>query len=173
MKHTASFGQDVNSANASFNVETVKGEMELLDAALARDGGSKSVYIQTWPGLYFHPQEYPPGGEPTPTNNEEWREALRRHFSFAFAYYLSVAEVNAYWMYSGIWYDADQGYLPCNDDPSSCPAPQEWYPDLLKPLGAPLGKRTEVSPYVFEREFEHAKVHLDLNRPNASIVTFH
>ena len=49
---------------------------------------------------------------------------------------------------------------------------QEWYPDLKKPLGKPLGPRVETSPYVWDRQFEHASVHLDLNRPNASKVVF-
>jgi len=54
----------------------------------------------------------------------------------------------------------------------SCAAPPEWYADLDKPLGAPLGPRKLVAPYVWVRKFEHASVRLDLNTPNASAVTF-
>ena len=43
------------------------------------------------------------GGEPTPQNNAEWRAALRAHFAFAHALFLTVAEVNTYWFYGGYW----------------------------------------------------------------------
>ena len=36
--------------------------------------------------------------EPTPQSNTEWRAALRRHFGFAQALFLSIAEPNMYWM---------------------------------------------------------------------------
>ena len=70
------------------------------------DGGSKTVFVQTWPGMYtatgFTPRgkvpahvypAYPayPGCkdcEPTPQSNAEWRDALRRHFGFAQALFL-------------------------------------------------------------------------------------
>lgn len=74
--------------------------------------------------------------------------------------------------YRRYWYPSTTGIVACPEDPTSCPAPPEWYPDLTRSLGAPLGPRTLVSPYVWSREFEHATVHLDLNRPNASAVTF-
>jgi hypothetical protein len=43
------------------------------------------------------------GGEPTPQSNDEWRVALREHFTFAHALFLSIAEANMYWMYAGYW----------------------------------------------------------------------
>ena len=36
-------------------------------------------------------------------------------------------------------YQLSTGYVPCPDDPASCACPDDWYPDLLKPTGAPLG----------------------------------
>lgn len=69
------------------------------------------MFVQTWPGLYtstaFTPRGktpahvYPayPGCkdcEPTPQSNDEWRAALRRHFGFAQALFLSIAEPNMY-----------------------------------------------------------------------------
>lgn len=84
--------------------------------AASLNNGSKAIFVQTWPGLYtstdFYPRGnmpakvYPPvanGGEPTPQNNMEWRDALRRHFTFAHALFLSIAEANMYWMYAGVW----------------------------------------------------------------------
>jgi hypothetical protein len=75
-------------------------------------------------------------------------------------------------MYAGYWYSSNTGYIACPDDLDSCAAPSEWYPDLNKPLGKPLGERKPVGAYIWTREFEHATVHLDLNQPNASRVTF-
>jgi hypothetical protein len=69
-------------------------------------------------------------------------------------------------------YPSTTGIVACPEDPESCPSPPEWYPDLDKPLGAPMGQRVEVAPYVWTREFEHATVHLNLNRPNESKVLF-
>ena len=109
-EHTAAF-ECVNRLNNSFNMETVAQDLEALIAAAKFDGGSKTVFVQTWPGMYtatgFTPRGstpahvYPsyPGCrdcEPTPQNNDQWRDALRRHFSFAQALFLSIAEPNMY-----------------------------------------------------------------------------
>ena len=134
-EHTAAF-ESVNGANASFNVETVKQNLEAIDRAAAFANGSRTVFIQTWPGLYSGVQKYPPvsaGGEPTPTNNDEWRNALRSHFPLAQAVFLSVAEENVFWFYGGTWYTADTGYIACPEDPSSCPAPPEWCVSCVSP----------------------------------------
>ncbi len=174
-EHTAAF-ESVNRNNASLNVETVKTDMEVIDAALRRDNGSKLVFVQTWPGLYAGVQSYSPvanGGEPTPTTIAGWRNALRSHFAFAQALFLSVAEPNAFWFYGATWYESHTGYIDCPEDRTTCPTPPEWYPDLQKPLGPPLGPRVEVSPYVWRREFAHASVLLDLNMPNRSSTTYH
>ena len=183
-EHTAVF-ELVNSKNASLKVDDTSQNLDAILAAAKMDNGSKTVFIQSWPGLYantnFRPSSkgpasvYPPvanGGEPTPQNNEEWRAALRSHFAFAHALFLSIATPNTYWFYGAVWYSTEDGYLPCPENLNRCPAPPEWYPDLEKPLGAPLGDRKLIAPYVWEREFEHAKVHVDLNQCNNSKVTF-
>ena len=180
-EHTAVF-EAVNRNNASLNVQEVVDNMVAIEAAAAYNDSSKVVFVSTWPGLYAGigkgvGPEYSPvanGGEVTPnvTDADGWRNALRRHFGFAHALFLSMATPNMYWFYGGVWYSGSQGYVPCPDGDRPCYAPPEWYPDLKKPLGAPKGTRKEVAPYVFERQFEHALVHLDLNQPNASKVTF-
>lgn len=104
----------VNSANASFNVETVSRDLDTILAAAHMANGSKMVFVQTWPGLYTNTQftpsakgpakVYPPvanGGAPSPQNNAEWRDALRANFGFAHALFLSIAEANTYWFYGG------------------------------------------------------------------------
>ncbi len=173
-EHTAVF-ESVNKANASLNVALVSQDLDAMENAIKMENGSKTLFIQTWPGLYSGVMEYPPvanGGEPTPTNNEEWRNALRSHYFFAQALVLSIAEANVYWFYGATWYSARGGYLACPENLDSCPAPPEWYPDLKKPLGAPLGPRVETSPYVWTREFEHASVYLNFNEWNTSKVIF-
>ena len=178
-EHTAVF-ECVNRSNASFKVDTVVRDLDAIVAAAALDNGSKSVYMQTWPGMYVSTgfmdgTVFPPvanGGEKSPTNNAEWREALRSHFEFAHALYLSVAQPNIWWMYGGYWYATNTGYIACPENPDSCPTPPERYPALDKPLGPPKGERRLVAPYVWTREFEHASIRLDLNQPNASKVTF-
>ena len=109
-EHTAAF-ECINSRNNSFNMETVAQDLDALIAAAKFDGGSKAVFVQTWPGMYtatgFTPRGetpahvYPsyPGCqdcEPTPQSMDEWRAALRRHFGFAQALFLSIAEPNMY-----------------------------------------------------------------------------
>jgi len=106
-EHTAVF-ESVNTANASLNVETVSVNLDVMLEAAQLDNSSKLVFMQTWPGLYvqtsFNPtstspaEVYPPGGEPTPQSMAEWRDALKSHFTFAHALYLSIAEPNIYWM---------------------------------------------------------------------------
>jgi hypothetical protein len=115
-EHTAVF-EDVSTFNASLKVETVSRNLDAVVAASQAHNGSKAVFLQTWPGLYsstdFYPSGqkpanvYPTGGEPTPQDNQEWRESLRKHFTFAHAIFLSVAEANTYWyflLYCIHWY---------------------------------------------------------------------
>lgn len=186
-EHTAVF-ECVNARNNSFNVETVAQDLQALVDAAHLDGGSKTVFVQTWPGMYtstaFTPRGktpahvYPayPGCtdcEPTPQSNVEWRDALRKHFGFAQALFLTIAEPNMYWMYAGYWYTSTTGYIACPENLDSCACPPEWYPDLKRPLGAPKGPRQLVAPYTWTREFEHASVRLDLNNKDASTTTYH
>jgi hypothetical protein len=178
-EHLAVF-ESVNHANASLNVETVSRNLDAIAAAAAMHNGTRSVFVSTWPGFFVgfgargQPM-YPPvaqGGEVTPTTNDEWRDALRRHFDFAFALFLIVAEANTWFNYAGVWYELHQGYVTCPEAPESCMAPPEWYPKLDLPLGAPLGARKATGEYKWAREFAHATVAVDLSDPKECAVTF-
>ena len=186
-EHTAVF-ECINGQNNSFNIETTAQDLQALIDAAHIGNGSKTVFVQTWPGMYtatgFTPRGstpahvYPsyPGCtdcEPTPQNNDEWRAAIVENFGFAHALFLSIAEPNMFWMYGGYWYNANTGYIACPEDLKSCPCPPEWFPALKLPLGPPLGPRKLVAPYVWTREFEHASVRLDLMKKDNSAVTFH
>ena len=176
-EHTAAF-ESVHFKNATYNYQRVKEDLNAIDRAASMDNGSRTVFVQTWPGMYSGVEEYPPvsnGGEKTPKTNDEWRDALIKHFPFAHALALIVAEKNVYWFYGGTWYSQNTGFIPCPEDPKSCRAPSEanWYPDLKKKLGPPLGKRKEIAPNIWTRKFEYADVYLDLVTPHLSNVTFH
>lgn len=64
----------------------------------------------------------------------------------------------------GWWYQLATGYVPCPDDPTSCACPDEWYPNLARPTGKPLGPRRRVgaSGHVWARDFEKLSVQVDL-----------
>ena len=110
-EHSAVF-ESVNAKNASLNVETVAQDLDAIVRAAAVANGTKAVFMQTWPGLYATTgftdgTVYPPvanGGDPSPRTYTQWREALRAHFGFAHALYLSVAAPNVWWMYAAYWY---------------------------------------------------------------------
>eukprot|EP00939_MAST-03C_sp_MAST-3C-sp1_P002721 g2721.t1 len=100
-EHTCAF-ESVFANNATYNVKRVENDLDAVDTAATMHGGNKTVFVQTWPGMYSGVQEYPPvanGGEPTPKTNDEWRDALRRHFPFAHALALTVARENVFWFY--------------------------------------------------------------------------
>ena len=179
-EHTAVF-EEISSANSSINVELCKQDLDSIEKASQIE--NSFVFISTWPGPYTNVDFYPkPDGTPakvypdsmhTPQNNDEWRAALRKYFTFNHALYLTLAQPNVYWFYGAVWYESNEGYIACPEDTNSCPAPPEWYPDLVQPLGKPLNNRTEVEPYVYTREFENCSVRLDLKDPSSSYVKYH
>ena len=76
----------------------------------------------------------------------------------------SVAGESSYFTQS-VWYASSQGAIACPADTDSCCAPRPFYPDMHRPLGAPLGLRKAVSEYKWVRHFEHAVVTVDLDEP--------
>jgi hypothetical protein len=145
----------------------------LADIGTAAAAG-KLVVMGTWPGLCTTPfaaDGYPswPGGT-QPNTTLGWQAALLDKHAFALAGFLTVAEANVFQQYEG-WYENHQGAVPCPEDPSSCASPPNWYPDLSKPLGAPLGPAVRAGN-TFTRHFQHATSYLDLDQPEASGVTF-
>ena len=63
-------------------------------------------------------------------------------------------------------YQLSTGYVPCPKAPASCACPIDWYPDLARPTGAPLGPRKLLvgagSGHVWSRQFEKVRVAVDL-----------
>ena len=85
--------------------------------------------------------------------------------------YLIVAEKNVFLGYAW-FYSVQTGWAPCPDAPGTCTAPPQWYPDLQRPLGEPLGP-AQRNGTVWTRSFAHASVYVDLADRTASRVTFH
>jgi hypothetical protein len=178
-EHFAVF-ESVNKHNDSLNVEMVKENLALIEQAAADP--AKLVFVSTWPGLFVTTGSGKPGpgtgpgwptypAPPSPHTMDAWRSALLDKFEFAFAATLLVAAPNVYQTY-GVWYEMHQGFVDCPTQPSTCCTPPQWYPQLSKPLGAPLGPREQVGPYHWTRDFEHARVDVDLAAPDSASITF-
>ena len=162
-------------ADGSLNVSLVAKAIQTIQAGAAL---GKVVVVGLWPGplVRFGPDGdplWPEGSGATPRTPAEWRAALLSRHAFAIAFFLTVAEPLVYMQYM-LWYNGfSQGALPCNDQPGTCCAPNSdsWYPDLYKPLGAPLGPAKREGN-VWTRAFAHASSTLDLDNPGASGVAF-
>lgn len=88
----------------------------------------------------------------------------------ALAPYLIVAQPNTWFSYAW-FYGVQSGWAPCPNDPGACTAPPEWYPDLQKHLGNPLGPALKVGT-VYTREFEGCTAVVDLSDRRKSKVTW-
>ncbi len=84
-------------------------------------------------------------------------ERSRRQIAFYLAAFLAGAQEYSYFQYGWGW-GLDTGPLVA-------------YPELKHPLGKPAGDLTRIDPtgWVFQRDFEHARVTVDLERRAGSI----
>ena len=170
-EHFAVFEQVL--PDGSLNVSLVATVIETVQVAI--DAG-KIVVLGTWPGPLVTPftdvsPSWPGGTQPKTLLN--WRPVMLAKHAFAMAAYLTIATPRVFVQYE-LWYNGfQQGALPCDDAPATCVAPMSasWYPDLMKPLGAPLGPAFRVGN-IYYRSFAHANSTLNLDDPDASQVTF-
>ena len=170
-EHTAVFEDILPSGK--LNITTM---VAMLAAIKAAGEAGKVVVLAAWPGplVGFGADGNPawPGGT-QPKSIAEWKPVMLQKHAFAIALLCTVITPTTYLQYE-LWYNGwPQGALPCDDDPSSCvsPASSTWYPDLYKPLGAPLGDATRLGN-VWTRKFARATSTLDLDNPDASGVAF-
>jgi len=132
--------------------------------------------MATWPGLLKNSfsNGFPAqanGLTWTGTNAQAWRSALLNYHTWALALYLTLAEENV-WMQYMLWYNGQtQGAIPCEiapvrDPNTKCPNPTaaEWYPNLYKPLGPPLGPYNKVGN-IYTRKFLYATSTLNIDNP--------
>jgi len=165
-EHFAAF-EALYPNSGKLNSSQVAKFIELVGTAA---NAGKMVVVATWVGQYVKPMVW--FGNTQPTTNDGWREAMLQKHTFALAGFLTMAAPNVWMQYEG-WYGIAQGACPCPEAPETCMAPTEadWYPDLYKPLGNPLGPAVRAGN-VWTRFFEHAKSVLNIDDPDASTVTF-
>lgn len=167
VEHFAAF-EMTNPSNCS----VIPSEMvELFGHIAAAAAQNKTVLIKGWPGPVNGPISAQGPTVPASCNVtagggttfSERAATAADWFEPSYALFLLVADNTVYWSYSW-WYSVDNGYYPDSPtDESSAPA--NWYPMLAEPLGAPLGPARRVpggSGWVMQRDFEHAKVEVDL-----------
>ena len=181
--------------NGSLNLQKVSNALDNIEWAAASNA-SKQVFCSYWAGPYtgfssdrglakgwprYHDNSQPCGSNSTQgldctaaEHMEGWKAELVKWLPFNLASFLIVAEQNT-WFTQAVWYEDHQGFMPCPDAPDSCALDPSFYADYLKKsLGAPKAKRKVVGPYQWTREFEHASVTLDLNRPlEGTSIVFH
>ena len=108
----------------------------------------KIVVVKAWPGFAWV------DGEAMRKPLEEKRALAAKNITFPLAAFLVGAQEHAYFIYN--WgYLSEMGCL-------------DWYPELDKKLGPPLADAKQTG-WVFERDFEHASVWVDLEKKEARI----
>lgn len=174
VEHVASFENIL--PNGALNISAMNKTFEIIKKISSLN---KTVVMATWPGLLKQPQQkngffsWPSNSPSTPP---QWREALLRFHKWALALWMTVAEENVFMQYQA-WYTIQQGAVPCDISPGiraqvcASPGSSEWYPDLFRPLGKPLGSYNRTGN-ILSRRFENAVSILNLDNPEASTVTF-
>ena len=122
--------------------EMVDADLELMRKASAK---GKSIFVKAWPAF----SKGFPDRANMPKSQQERERLARAEIEFPLAVFLIGAESGSYFGYS--WgYDEMEGWL-------------QWYPEYDRPLGAPKGPARKTG-WHYQREFEHARVEVDLAR---------
>ena len=130
---------------SSTSKESIQRDMEAVMEA-GRQG--KVIILKTFPGFNWTQSEKM--AEPY----EDLLEEARENITFPLACYLVAAQPYSYFNYS--WgYRASFGTL-------------EWYDELDRPLGEPLGDAVKDG-WEYTREFEHVKVWVNIETKEARI----
>ena len=96
--------------------------------------------------------------EPSQSSSREFASPANR-FTYALALYLICAEPYSYFMFNdGYGVDNGRSMIWMKD-----------IPEYQYPLGAPIGEATQKG-YVYKREFQHAKVTVDIKKETAEII---
>jgi hypothetical protein len=178
VEHFAAF-EMTNTSNCSLIPAMMQ---EMLGHIAATAALNKTVLIKGWPGPVNTPiAQFGPtwpascGADAGETRIARAANALA-YFTPSYALFLLAVEPTVYWSYSW-WYSIADGYFPpaSEADANTTSAPLGWYPDLSKPLGAPLGPATQIeggSGWIYTRSFEHAMVSVDLANYQAANITY-
>lgn len=96
--------------------------------------------------------------EPSQSSSKEFASPVNR-FTYALALFLICAERHSYFMFNdGYGVDNGRSMIWMKD-----------IPEYRYPLGAPKGEATQEG-YVYQREFQHASVTVDIKRETAEII---
>lgn len=116
------------------------------------------------------PPVYPYEGLAFPTTPRDAQAVSKALLHEALAPYL-VAATGRTWFSYAWFYSTQSGWAPCPENPGACLAPDEWYPDLKRPIGRPLGPAVKAGA-TYTRRFEHATAFIDLTDRRKSRVTW-
>lgn len=177
-EHFGSF-EAVNKTTGNFDGPSMENWLDILDYTSRMQ---KIVLVKGWPGpinMYCNKT----GGDCQFTwlnesksllNNTQKKVLGARALDWTLASYLLIAESNTFLSYSW-WYSMTDGVVPCPTDPDSCSCPNDFYPNLEKPTGLPLGPRTRIkggSGHMWTRQFEKVIVTVDLGNFNSVSLTW-
>ena len=128
--------------------EVVDADYELMRVAAAK---GKMLHVKAWPAF----TKGFPDTSKWPDAYSERARLAREEIEFPLAAFLIGAQENCYFGYA--WsYGLMDGWT-------------EWYPEFDRPLGPPRGP-AKKSGWSYTREFEHARVEVDLSREWGKIV---
>ena len=178
VEHWAAF-EMTNAANCSLIPARMAQMLGLIAAVAAQN---KTVLIKGWPGPVTTPitsmgPSWPAScGAPAGAYREaRGRDALA-WFTPSYALFLLAVEDTVFWSYSWWYSEADGYWAPASvAEANLTSAPLGWYPDLQRPVGAPRGPAARVaggSGWVYQRDFEHATVTVDLADYKAGAIVW-
>lgn len=108
----------------------------------------KIVVFKAWPENTWLDKDF------MARSNREKKAISEKHIQFALASFLAGAQKHSYFIYN--WgYRLSMGSLL-------------WYPELDKPLGKPLNEMQQ-NEWILTRNYEHARVWVDLENKKANI----
>ena len=176
-EHYGAFEEVINSQNGKINVTDLLFWFNVSKSVKnGVYGKDKTLLIKSWVGPEtgpingFGPSWPPTYKAKTPTTHEGVQNASSVLITFPLATYLcGIYNKYVYFNYAW-WYNIEQGYVPCPDDPTSCDCPLNWYQEFTNKLGEPLGDGVISDTTKCNRSFENAEVYVDLNDDSSAQI---
>jgi hypothetical protein len=131
-----------------FNSKTKESMLQDIQEMEKAGKSGKIVVFKTWPENAWVNKGF------MAKSDKEKAEISKEHLTFALASFLAGAQKHSYIIYN--WgYRLSMGSLL-------------WYPEFDKPLGKPLNEM-QVNEWILTRDYEHARVWVDLENKKATI----
>eukprot|EP01084_Bolivina_argentea_P078388 142228_1 len=176
--HFGSFEEVLKNENGKINPDDI-----IIAFNFSRDiangvyGANKCILFKAWIGPEGSPTNslgptWPTDYDVTPNTREGIQKAAVEKLSFPLASFLcGMVYEYMYFGYAWFW-NIDQGWVTCPDDPSSCDAPVNWYKEFTNKLGRPLSDPIMTDIYKCNRTFEYAEVYVDVNDNTSAVITW-